>query len=58
MNIREHTFTRELSNLHHDSMIELRGEFDFRVQWDFCLAEDIELKEQQIDIFPVHRNIW
>ena len=30
-------------------MIELRGEFDFRVQWDFCLAEDIELKEQQID---------
>ena len=24
----------------------------------FYLAEDIELKEQQTDIFPVHRNIW
>ena len=24
----------------------------------FYLAEDIELKEQEIDIFPVHRNIW
>ena len=24
----------------------------------FYLAKDIESKEQQTDIFPVHRNIW
>ena len=37
---------------------ELRPEFDFRVQRDFCLAEDIELKEQRTnwylsDIFQI-----
>ena len=26
---------------------ELRPKFDFRDQRDFCLAEDIELKEQR-----------
>ena len=30
---------------------ELRPEFDFRVQRDFCLAEDIELKEQRTTTF-------
>ena len=34
-------------------LAEFSAEFDFRVSQDFHLAEDIELKKQLIDLFPV-----
>ena len=41
----------------HRKLAEFRAEFDSRVSQDFHLAEDIELKKQLIDLFPVHHNI-
>ena len=42
----------------YGKVAEFGAEIDFRVKQDFHLPEDIGLKKQLTDLFPVHHSIW